>query len=84
MSLVYCIRRRKGKHLKYEDREELEVIMRKNHLAKKSNKLSQRQIAERIGVSPATINRELKRGKYIYRDSEYREIEGYSAEYSTS
>jgi len=81
MSLVYCIRTRiKGKHLKYEDREELEEIMRKNHLAKKSNELSQRQIAERMGVSPATINRELKRGKYIYRDSEYREIEGYSAD----
>ena len=81
MSLVYCIRRRKkGKHLKYEDREELEVIIKQNNLAKKTDKLSQRQIAERLGVSVATINRELKRGKYIYRDSEYREIEGYSAD----
>ena len=81
MSQVYCIRRRKkGKHLTYEDREELEVIIKQNNLAKKADKLSQRQIAERLGVSASTINRELKRGKYIYRDSEYREIEGYSAD----
>lgn len=81
MSQVYCIRRRKkGKHLKYEDREELEVIIKQNNLAKKADKLSQRKIAERLGVSASTINRELKRGKYIYRDSEYREIEGYSAD----
>lgn len=80
MSQVYCIRRRKkGKHLKYEDREELEEIIKQNNLAKKMDKLSQRKIGERLGVSAATINRELKRGKYIYRDSEYREIEGYSA-----
>ena len=81
MSQVYCIRRRKkGKHLKYEDREELEVIIKQNNLMKKADKLSQRQIAERLGVSAATINRELKRGKYTYLDSEYREIEGYSAD----
>ena len=85
MSQVYCIRRRKkGKHLKYEDREELEAIVKQNTHAKKADKLSQRQIAERMGVSPATINRELKRGKYTYRDSEYREIEGYSADIAQS
>ena len=81
MSQVYCIRRRKkGKHLTYEDREELEVIIKQNNLANKADKLSQRQVAERLGVSASTINRELKRGKHIYRDSEYREIEGYSAD----
>ena len=81
MSQVYCIRRRKkGKHLTYEDREELEAIVKQNNLSKKADKLSQRQIAERMGVSPATISRELKRGKYTYLDSEYREIEGYSAD----
>ena len=81
MSQIYCIRRRtKGKHLTYEDREELEAIIKQNNLANKADKLSQRKIAERMGVSPATINRELQRGKYIYRDSEYRQIEGYSAD----
>lgn len=52
MSQIYCIRRRKkGKHLKYEDREELEAIIKQNNLAKKADKLNQRQIAERMGVS---------------------------------
>lgn len=83
MSQVYCIRRRrKGKHLNYEDREELEAIIKQNQLAKKKDKLSQRKIAERLGVSAATINRELKRGKYIRRDSEFRDIVGYSADIS--
>lgn len=46
MSQVYCIRRRKkGKHLKYEYREELEAIIKQNNLAKKADKLSQCQVA---------------------------------------
>lgn len=80
MSKVYCIRsRRKGKHLSFEEREELEVIVNKNNTNPKSKRLSQRKIAERMGVSPATLSRELKRGKIILRDSQWREVTSYSA-----
>lgn len=80
MSQVYCIRRRKkGKHLTYEEREELEAIVTKNNKLPAKEKLSQREIALRMGVSAATVNRELKRGRVILRDSEWREVVSYSA-----
>ena len=80
MSLVYCIRtRRKGKHLTFEEREELEAIVNKNNALPKGERLKQRQIADRLGVSPATISRKLKRGEVILRDSQWREVVSYSA-----
>lgn len=80
MSLVYCIRtRRKGKHLNFEEREELEAIINKNYKQPKKEKLSQRQIAKRMGISPATLSRELKRGKVIIKDYEWRDVTSYSA-----
>lgn len=80
MSLVYCIRtRQKGKHLTFEEREELEAIVNKNNAAPKRDKLSQRKMAQRLGVSPATLSRELKRGKVLLLDSELREVVSYSA-----
>lgn len=80
MSLVYCIRtRKKGKHLKFDEREDLEALVSKNNSAPKKNKISQREMAKRIGVSPATLSRELKRGKVILRDPLWREVIGYSA-----
>lgn len=66
MSQVYCIRtRKKGKHLTFEEREELEAIVNKNNKLPKNKRLSKRQIARIMGVSPATIIRELKRGEVI-------------------
>ena len=80
MSQVYCIRRRrKGKHLTFEEREELEAIVTKNNKKPKKDKLSQRQMAKRMGVSPATLSRELKRGKVILRDTQWRDVVSYSA-----
>lgn len=80
MSLVYCIRtRQKGKHLSFEEREELEAIVNQNNYRPKKDKISQRKMAERMGVSPATLSRELKRGKVVLRDSEWREVISYSA-----
>ena len=59
MSQVYCIRtRKKGKHLTFEEREELEAIVNKNNKLPKNKRLSKRQIARIMGVSPATIIRE--------------------------
>ena len=70
MSQVYCIRtRRKGKHLTFDEREELEVIVNKNNYSPKKTRLSNRRIAERMGVSPATISRELKRGLVVLLDT---------------
>ena len=80
MSKVYCIRtRQKGKHLTFEEREELEAIIQKNYKQPKKEKLSQRQIAKRMGVSPAALSRELKRGEIIIRDYEWRDVVSYSA-----
>lgn len=80
MSQVYCIRtRQKGKHLTFEEREELEAIVNKNNKLSKKEKLSQRKMAKRMGVSPSTLSRELKRGKVVLRDYEWRDVVSYSA-----
>jgi IS30 family transposase len=80
MSLVYCIRtRRKGKHLTFDEREDLEALVNKNNIAPRKEKMSQREMARRLGISPATISRELKRGKVVLRDSQWREVVSYSA-----
>lgn len=80
MSLVYCIRtRRKGKHLTFDEREDIEALVNKNNAAPRKEKMSQRQMARRLGISPATISRELKRGKVVLRDSQWREVVSYSA-----
>lgn len=80
MSLVYCIRtRRKGKHLTFDEREDIEALVNKNNAAPRKEKMSQRQMARRLGISPATISRELKRGKVILRDPQWREVVSYSA-----
>lgn len=80
MSQVYCIRtRKKGKHLTFEEREELEAIVNKNNKLPKNKRLSKRQIARIMGVSPATIIRELKRGEVIILDTHLREVISYSA-----
>ncbi|WP_213975340.1 helix-turn-helix domain-containing protein [Tepidanaerobacter acetatoxydans] len=80
MSLVYCIRtRQKGKHLTFSEREELEETVKQNNAAPKKEKLSQRKMAKRMGVSPATSSRELKRGKIVLLDYQLRYVTSYSA-----
>lgn len=80
MSQVYCIKiRKKGKHLTFEEREVLEEIVNRNNKQPKKRRMSIRQIAKIMGVSPATISRELKRGEVIIRDTHLREIKNYSA-----
>jgi IS30 family transposase len=41
--------------------------------------MSQRQMAQRLGVSPATLSRELKRGRVVLIDTHLREVVSYSA-----
>ena len=81
MSQVYCIRRRtKGKHLNYVERQELEYLVKKNEKASKKDKKTQEQLATIMGVSPATMSRELKRGRVVLRHSDWRDYESYSAD----
>jgi len=80
MSKVYCIRtRQKRKHLTFDEREDLEAIVTKNNAAPKRGKMSQREIARRMGISSATASRELKRGRVVLLDSEFRDVISYSA-----
>ena len=65
MTQVQCIRTRtKGKHLTFEERQELERIMRNNASLPKKERLSYVQIAKNMGISRATLYRELARGHY--------------------
>jgi len=81
MSYVHCTRRRrKGKHLDYAERQELEWLVRENHEAAKSKRKTQKQLAQLLGVSEATLSRELKRGRVVLRDSDWREYVSYSAD----
>ena len=80
MSKVYCIRtRQKGKHLTYEEREDLEAMVNQNNAAPKKAKITQKELAKRMGIGAATLSRELKRGRVILRDSQWREVVSYSA-----
>lgn len=80
MSKVYCIRtRQKGKHLTYDEREELEAMVNKNNAVSKKKKMTQKELAKRLGISPATLSRELRRGRVILLDTHWREVVSYSA-----
>jgi IS30 family transposase len=80
MSTIYCIRtRQKRKHLKFDEREDLEAMVNQNNDAPKKDKISQRKMAKRMGVSPATLSRELKRGRVVLKDTQLRDVISYSA-----
>ena len=59
----YSKKRAKGVHLQYEDRHQIERYIKENHLLPKKKKRSMRRIASLLGISPATMSRELKRGR---------------------
>lgn len=81
MSQIYCIRRRtKGKHLQYTDRQELEYLVKQNHKSPRRKRKKQKELAKILGVSPATISRELRRGRVMLRDSQWRDYISYSAD----
>lgn len=81
MSRKHCNRkRRKGEHFRYEDRQKLEWYIAENHQLSKKNKRSRRALAALLDTSPATITRELSRGKITLRDTYLKEYESYSAE----
>lgn len=62
---------RKGSHqLTRTDRIKIEALLKAGH--------SIREIAEQIGVHRSTIYNELKRGRYVHRNSDWTEEERYS------
>ena len=63
---------RKFHHLTYSDRLKIEAL----HMAKHTSQ----EIADQLGVHVSTINRELKRGTYIHRNTDWTEEERYSPE----
>lgn len=69
-------KRKKGKHLKFEDRQYIEYLVRKTY----PKKISVSSLVDAIGCSESTIRRELRRGKVKLRDSMWQEYISYSAE----
>ena len=81
MSRKHCNRKRKkGEHLRYEDRQKLEWHISDNHRLPKKKRQSRRALAALLNTSPATITRELRRGKVTLHDTYLREYESYSAD----
>ena len=81
MSYVHCTRRRrKGKHLDYAERLEKEWLDSEDHEAAKRKSKTQKQLAQILGVSEATLSRELKRESVVLRASDRRELVSYSAD----
>lgn len=63
---------RKGKHLNWEERIQIEVLHRMG--------VSTREVAAQLGRSARTIRREILRGWVLYRLDKYRVEERYNAE----
>lgn len=77
MGQIHHIRKRKkGKHLTFENRQFIEYLVRKSHPKKVSVKL----LVDAVGSSESTIRRELKRGRVIQLSHDLIEYVSYSAE----
>ena len=59
----YTKKRRKYEHLNYIDRQKLEMLVRENETSPKRKRRSIREMARWLQSSPATISRELRRGR---------------------
>ena len=69
-------RRKKGKHLKYTDRQLIEYLVRRAY----PKKISVSLLVDKIGCSESTIRRELRRGKVLQRSSQLLNYISYSAD----
>ena len=63
---------KKYKHITNYDRIQIEALMRAGH--------SIREIAEQLDKNYSTIWRELQKGKYVHRDTNWIEEERYSSD----
>lgn len=77
MGQIHHIRnRKKGKHLRYQERQLIEYLVRKAY----PKKVKVRMLVEAIGCSESTIRRELKRGEVPQLSTELIEYKSYSAD----
>lgn len=80
MSQLHCTRARKaGQHLTLEDRKMLEYLYNANLKRPKGKRKNQRELAQDLGWSQATLSRELRRGRVKQLRSNLEEYEAYSA-----
>ena len=80
MSQLHCNKKRKrGQHLTYEDRKILEYVCNQQLYRSKKNRWTQKQIAEYLEISEATLSRELRRGRTTQLDSNLETYDCYSA-----
>ena len=63
---------RQFKHLSKTQRNQLEMLLKAN--------ISKKEIADYLGVNLSTIYREIKRGAYLHRNSDWTETKRYSAD----
>ena len=73
-------KRAKGEHLNYSDRIRLEVLVKQNERVRRRDRLGQREMAEELGTSAATVCRELKRGAVKLLRSDLIPYQSYSAD----
>ena len=66
--------KRQFKHLSKTQRNQLEMLLKAN--------VSKKEIADYLGVNLSTIYREIKRGAYLHRNSDWTETVRYSADKS--
>lgn len=59
----YSKKRKKGEHLTYIDRQKLEMLIRENEYRPKRKRRSLREMAWLLQSSPATLSREIRRGR---------------------
>ena len=76
----YSKKRLKGEHLQYEDRQQIERYIKDNHSLPKKKKRSMRGMARMLEISPATMSRELKRGRVDLLSYDLRPYVSYSAD----
>ncbi|MRJ46162.1 IS30 family transposase [Fundicoccus ignavus] len=72
-------RKKKEKHLKFEDRIKIENLEKAKRLLPKKKQMTRKEMAEIIGCGVSSLYRELSRGKVILKDSEWKDYVSYSA-----
>lgn len=78
--LHFISKRRPGKHLSYSDRQLIEYVHWNNLKKPQRERKSQKELAAELGISPATLSRELRRGYVLQQRSDLTEYYRYSAE----
>ena len=73
------IRKKKEKHLKFEDRVKIENLIKANRILPKNKQIMRKEMAEIIGCGVSSLYRELRRGKVTLKDSAWKDYQSYSA-----